>query len=243
MRVVIVDDERPSRGFLASMLGQCPDVAIVGEATNGLEAIPLISELRPDVVFLDLEMPGMTGPQLVGHLKGARAPLIVFVTAHDDYAVKAFEVEAVHYLMKPVALARLREALDRVQERLDAPSAPEPPPAPRPDLDRIPIRHRGDIVLLPIARVASVVAERELLHVTTERLDRYTITYRLKDLHQRIGAARFVRLSRGCLVNRSLIARVVPLAGGRHAVVLRNGQTLPVSRIQSRILRSTLLRL
>ena len=156
------------------MLGQCPDVAIVGEATNGIEAIPLITELRPDVLFLDLEMPGMTGPQLVGHLKGARAPLIVFVTAHDDYAVKAFEVEAVHYLMKPVALARLREALDRVQERLDAPSAPEPPPAPRPDLDRIPI---------------------------------------------------------------------VPLAGGRHTVVLRNGQTLPVSRIQSRILRSTLQRL
>jgi two-component system LytT family response regulator len=251
MRIVIADDERPARGFLASMLQSFEDVSIVGEAADGESAIQVIESSNPDLILLDIQMPGMDGWGLVDRLRNAgRLPLVVFVTAHDDHAVRAFDVEAVDYLHKPVTEARLREALDRARARLLEPGDGPPPdgsgqssvPAQR-RLDRIPLKHRGEIVLLPVPRIASIVAERELLHLTTDRRERFTIAYRLKDLEAQLDGSRFVRLSRGTLANVHHIARVVPKPGGVHTVHLRNGQDLSMSRIQSRLLRSRLLRL
>src|SRR5438552_4544631 len=119
VRVVIADDERPARSFLASILRTFKDVEIVGEAANGMEAVTLIESRQPDLALLDLQMPEVDGLGVVRLLKKNRMPLVAFVTAYDEYAVRAFELNAVDYVLKPVDAARLRKTLDRVRERLD----------------------------------------------------------------------------------------------------------------------------
>src|SRR5262249_38298560 len=119
LRVVIADDERPARSFLAAMLRGFDDVKLIGEASNGAEAIELIERGRPDLAMLHRQMPEVDGLGVVRLLKKSRMPLVAFVTAYDEYAVRAFELNAVDYLLKPVDRARLREALNRAQERLE----------------------------------------------------------------------------------------------------------------------------
>jgi two-component system LytT family response regulator len=255
LRVVIADDERPARSFLAAALRSVPDVAIVGEAANGAEAIQLIERHRPDVALLDVQMPEVDGLSVVRLLRRRYLPLVIFVTAFDEHAVKAFEMNAVDYLTKPVSEPRLREAMRRARERLERHDQDTSESdlrealsdyersAPAARLDRIPVRQKHDIVLVPASHVASVVADGELLHLTTSRQERFTISYRLKNLEARLDPAKFIRLGRGVLVNIDFIARVTPLSGGMYTVKLRNGQQLDVSRIQSRLLRGRLLQL
>lgn len=256
LRVVIADDERPARSFLAAMLRGFDDVILIGEAENGAEAIDLIEKSRPDLALLDLQMPEIDGLGVVRLLKKSRMPLIVFVTAYDEYAVRAFEMNAVDYLLKPVDTARLREALNRAQERLeradlrmessarvDAAAASYEEATRPPILERIPIRQKEDIVIIPVKNIASIVADGELLRLTTEQNETYTISYRLKDLEARLDPARFVRLGRGALANVEMLHRVSPMPGGTYVVTMSNGQQLAVSRIQGRILREHLLKL
>ena len=256
LRVAIADDERPARSFLAAMLRGFDDVKLVGEASNGAEAIELIERERPDLVLLDLQMPEIDGLDVVRLLKKSRMPLVAFVTAYDEYAVRAFELNAVDYLLKPVDRARLREALNRAQERLergdlrmeavarvDAAAASYEEATRPPLLERIPIRQKDEIVIVPVKEIASVVAEGELLRLTTERNETYTLSYRLKDLEARLDPARFVRLGRGALANVEMLRRVSSMPGGTYVVTMSNGQQLAVSRIQGRILREHLLKL
>ena len=231
-------------------------MVVVGEAASGREAVTLIERERPDLALLDWQMPELDGIGVVKALKKQELPLIAFVTAYDEYAVRAFEVNAVDYLLKPVEKARLREALNRAQERMEhaeivaeqaarvgaAVEAYESA-AESPFLERIPVRQREEVLLVPVAQVASIVAEGELLHITTVQKARYTITYRLKDLEQRLDPARFIRLGRGTLANVDLIVKVGVMPGGTHEATLSNGQKLQVSRIQSRILRQRFLKL
>jgi two-component system, LytTR family, response regulator len=261
LRIVIADDERPARSMLASLLQGCDDVEVVGEAQNGAEAVALIEEQRPDLALLDLQMPEIDGLGVVRLIRKDRLPLIAFVTAYDEYAIQAFEVNAVDYLLKPVDRARLRQTIERAHDRLEqraaATSTSTHGDADRlkaaaddyehaqglPPIVRIPVRRRDDIVLLPVTQVASVVADGELLHLTTMKGERHTISYRLKDLEARLDQARFVRLERGALVNVDAITRVSPMPGGTYLVTLSNGQEIRASRLQSRILRDQLLRL
>jgi two-component system, LytTR family, response regulator len=256
LRVVIADDERPARSFLAAMLRGFDDVKLIGEASNGAEAIELIERDRPDLAMLDLQMPEIDGLSVVRLLKRSRMPLVAFVTAYDEYAVRAFELNAVDYLLKPVDRARLREALNRAQERLeradlqmdaaarvDAAASSYEEATRLPILERIPIRQKDEIVIVPVKEIASVVAEGELLRLTTERNETYTLSYRLKDLEARLDPARFVRLGRGALANVEMLRRVSSMPGGTYVVTMSNGQQLAVSRIQGRILREQLLKL
>ena len=256
LRVVIADDERPARSFLAALLRSFDDVELVGEAASGTEALQLIEQVKPDLALLDLQMPELDGLSVVRLLRGRRPPLVAFVTAYDEYAVRAFEVNAVDYLLKPVSAARLREALNRTQERLEqadlrqeslrharaAASAYEET-RPVAYLERLPVRRGEEILLLPVSQIACVEADGELLHVATAKQEQHTITYRLKDLERRLDPARFIRLGRGQLANLDMIAKVSAMPGGTYVVVLANGRELPVSRIQSRILRERLLKL
>lgn len=256
LRVIVADDERPARSFLAALLREFPDVELIGEATNGTEAVALIESERPDLALLDLQMPEVDGLGVVRLLRKDRLPLIAFVTAYDEYAVRAFELNAVDYLLKPVERARLRETLNRAQERLEREdlriseaeqlkaAAAEYDAAVRPNfLERIPIRQQEEIVLIPVVQVASVVADGELLHLTTTDNRQYTISHRLKDLEARLDPAKFVRLSRSALANVSQISRISPLPGGTYIVTLHNHQQLNVSRLQARVLRDQLLKL
>ena len=256
LRVVVADDERPARSFLVALLRACDDVAVVGEAESGKEAVAMIERTHPDLALLDWQMPELDGIGVVRMLKRQDMPLIAFVTAYDEYAVRAFEMNAVDYLLKPVERKRLRETLNRVQERIEhaeivseqtsrvgaAIDAYETAAKP-PYLERIPVRRREEILIVPVAQVASIIADGELLRITTIHNERHTIAHRLRDLEARLDPERFVRLGRGTLVNIELITKVSLMPGGGHVAVLSTGQKLAVSRIQSRALRERFLRL
>lgn len=256
LRVVVADDERPARSFLVSLLRSFDDVVVIGEAKSGKEAIAVIEREHPDLVLLDWQMPELDGVGVVRLLKKDAMPLVAFVTAYDEFAVKAFEVNAVDYLLKPVEKARLRETLNRAQERIEhaeivaeqagrvgaAIEAYEAATRP-PFLERIPVRHREEVLIVPVQQIASIVADGELLNITTVRNDRHTINYRLKDLEQRLDPTRFIRLGRGTLANVDLITKVTVMPGGTHVAILSTGHELPVSRLQSRLIRDRLLKL
>ena len=256
LRVIVADDEGPARRFLSSLLEACEGVELVGEAATGAEAVTLIEAERPDLALLDLQMPELGGLDVVRRLAPASLPLVAFVTAFDDFAVDAFELNAVDYLLKPVDAGRLAATLDRARLRLDRREPAEERAAAlagaariceqssrRAYLERIPIRLRSEIVILPVRRIASVVSDGELLHIVTLSSERYSVTCRLHLLEGRLDPQRFVRLGRGVLANIDAIAKVSPRSGGTYLATLSNGQELPVSRIQSRILRETLLKL
>ena len=254
LRVIVADDERPARQFLMTMLRSFEDVDIVGEAQSGKETMRVIEKTQPDLAFLDLQMPEMDGLSIVRSLRHGRIPLVVFVTAFDEHAVSAFEIEALDYLLKPVDRGRLRTTIDRAHERLeraslaeqerDRPSTPalsELPALAGQYIDRFPIRKQDDIYLLPVHRIASVVSEGELMHVTTIDKERYTMNYRLKTLEAKLDPKRFLRVGRGALVNVETIRKITPMPGGSYLVTLTNTQQLRVSRSQSRVLRGHLL--
>lgn len=195
------------------------------------------------------------GLAVVRLIRRDRLPLVAFVTAYDEYAIRAFEMNAVDYLLKPVERRRLQRTLERAREGLEARATAAEAvrlrdavgqytaASPLAPLARIPVRRREDIILVPVGQVASVLADGELLHIFTKSKEKHTISYRLKDLEARLDSSRFLRVERGALVNIDAIARVSPLPGGTYLLSLTNGQELRASRIQSRILREQLLRL
>lgn len=256
LRVVLADDERPARSVLRAMLDTFDDVTVLGEARDGTEAVALIERTKPDLAFLDFQMPEVGGLDVVRLLRKNRLPMIAFVTAYDAYAVEAFEVNAVDYLLKPVDPARLRETIIRAHDRLERADLREEQSAgvraalqayaagaASAPLQRIPVRKRSEIVLVPVESLSSIVAEGELLRLTTARGEKHTITYRLRDLEARLDPLLFVRLSRGILVNVAMIRKVATLPGGIFLVTMMNGEELQASRLQSRVLRERLLRL
>ena len=259
LRVIVADDEGPARRFLIDLLDQCGGVTVVAEATDGEEAIELIEAERPDLALLDLQMPGASGLVVARRVAPEALPLFAFVTAHDDHAIEAFEVNAIDYLVKPVGLERLEATLTRARERRRGTETSSersaalarasavlelgPSATPRGYLDRIPVRRNDDTVLVPARSVACVTADGELLHIVTTGGERFTITHRLHLLEARLDPRKFVRLGRGTLANVELIAKVSPMPGGTAVVRLTTGQDLQVSRIQFRQLRDTLLRL
>jgi two-component system, LytTR family, response regulator len=247
LRIVVADDERPARALLISTLKTFPDVELVGEAASGEEAVAVIERTTPDLALLDLQMPEVDGLAVVRLIHPDRLPLIAFVTAYDEYAVQAFELSAVDYLLKPVDPTRLRATLARARERIatrvdhadhtrTAAAAVERHPN-APYLRRIPVRRRDVIIILPVEQVLTVRADGELLHIVTQNGDRHTLTHRLKDLEARLDPTQFLRLSRSALVNIDAIRRVTAMPGGTYMVTLANTQTLPVSRTRARVLR------
>jgi two-component system LytT family response regulator len=256
LRVVVADDERPARRFLIGLLKGCRDVELVGEAGTGEEAVAVIESRRPDLALLDLQMPELGGLDVVRRLAPGTLPLVAFVTAFEDFAIEAFELNAIDYLLKPVETERLQATLDRARTRLERQESGERRAAAlanvaaayaqasrRTYLERLPVRRRMEVIILPVRQISSIVSEGELLHITTLTKERYTITYRLHLLEGRLDPRRFVRLARGTLANIDAITKISPMPGGTYMATLSNGEDLQVSRIQSRVLRETLLKL
>ena len=256
LRVLVADDERPARRFLTTLLKGCEGVELVGEAGSGGEALAMIESLRPDLALLDLQMPEIGGLEVARRLSPESLPLVAFVTAFEDFAIEAFELNAIDYLLKPVEAERLQATIDRAHARLRGGEAADERAAAlasaatayaqsarSPYLERLPVRRRADVILLPVRQIAAVVSEGELLHITTLSKERYTITHRLHMLEARLDPRRFVRLGRGTLANIDAIARISPMPGGTCIATLTNGQELQVSRTQFRLLRETLLKL
>lgn len=242
MRVVLVDDEKLARDRLRRLLKKAEDVSIAGEAEDGESAIALVAREKPDLMFLDVQMPGLDGFSVLD--QSEHVPHVVFATAHDAYAIKAFEVHAIDYLLKPISQARLEEALRRVRERLD-----EQPPdwhqliaAVREDARRYPERlpvHKGrQILVLPVEDIYWFEVEFRLVYAHTEN-DRFMTNFTLKDLEERLDPEVFFRAHKSRIVNLRQVQAIVPWFGGRYKLVMRNPERseLELSRAQARVLR------
>lgn len=238
LRCVLVDDEFPARDRLRRMLGEHADVEIVGEAGDVDAAVALVDAERPDVLFLDVQMPGGDGFEVLRRLE--HLPRVVFTTAFDQYAVRAFEVSSVDYLLKPFAKPRLTAALDRVRASV---AAKEDAAAPvRRILEaatpfRIPAKRGAKIVLLDPSEISWFEADDTLVHARVGET-RYLVERSLADLESSLEGA-FFRTHRAYLVNLAKIGEIVPGDAGTYRLVIRDEAKtqLPLSRRQAQKLR------
>lgn len=240
MRVCLVEDEPLARQHLRRLLAQAADVEVVGEAADGHAAVVAIEAHRPDLVFLDVRLPELSGLEVLDRLE--HRPAIVFTTAYDHYAVTAFELEAVDYLVKPFGAARLTATLDRVRRRLAerspvATAALETARAihERP-LRRLFARRGERIVPLPVERIDRIEGADDYARILCGR-DRYFVALRLQDLEQRLDPDRFLRIHRSHIVNLERIEDLRAFDAHRLAVRLVGGDTLVASRAGSLRLR------
>jgi two-component system LytT family response regulator len=237
LKILIVDDEPLARRHLRSILDADADVSVVGEATNGREAVQMIAKLAPDMVLLDVQMPEVDGFSVVAQLDPERIPMIVFVTAFDSYALKAFDVHAMDYVLKPVARDRLLQSVARAKTRLASPrSIPEMEQlrefvnemkAAR-GIDRLAIRVDGKHLLLPTDSIDWIEAVDDYVRIHTGKTS-HLVRGTLSSFHTRLPPL-FMRIHRSAIVNTSRIKEVFPNAQGDYRITLLDGTRLPSGR-------------
>lgn len=230
-RVLVVDDEPPARELLRSILAETEGFEVAGEAENGQRALDLCATLQPDIVLLDVRMPGVDGLEVARHLAVLDAPpAVIFVTAYDEYAMQAFESEAIAYLLKPIRAEKLRAALTKAG-RLTRPQLQQVASAARenPRRTHIGVRGRDGLKLIPIEEVLCFVADQKYTTVRHQHGEDL-IDDSLKILEEEF-AADFVRIHRNALVNTRYLERIARDASGQHFVHLRGlNEALEVSR-------------
>lgn len=243
LRVLIVDDEEPARALLREYLAGVPGVEVAGECANGFEAVKAASELAPEVLLLDVQMPKLSGFEVLELLD--REVAVVFVTAYDEFALRAFEVHAVDYLLKPFSQERLVQALARARERL-ARGAPAPPrqlaAAARGGgafAERILVREGGTVHVIPAARLDVVEACDDYVTLRSAG-QRYRKQQTIAELEALLDPARFVRIHRCFIINVERLARIEPYAKDSRLAILADGTKLPVSRAGYARLRALL---
>lgn len=251
LRVLVVDDERLARVGLRRQLEALEDVRIVGECASGGEAVRAIGETDPDLVLLDIQMPGMDGFEVIRRVGMGRMPAVVFVTAFDEYAIAAFEVDAVDYVLKPIDPGRFRSAIRRARTRLGSEGREgvearlerllgrlesvageekgEARPAHGGGLRRIAVRKGGRVVLLDTAEVGWIEAAGNYvrLHAAGEA---YLVRRTMKAMDRELDPARFLRIHRSLIVNMERVSHLEPLEGERYVFVLEGGTRLESSR-------------
>ena len=234
IRAIVVDDEALSRTVVGEHAAGHPDIEIVTECANGFEAVRAVNELKPDLVFLDVRMPKLDGFEVL-ELIGAEAH-VIFVTAYDTYALRAFEVHAIDYLLKPFGADRFAEALNEARKRMaraaPAPVAPLAASA-RPAgawLERILIRSGSKVDVVPVGSIDYIRARNDYAGIVVrgrELLKQQTLT----DLEGRLDPGRFVRIHRSFILNLDRLARLELATRDRHVAVLNDGTQLSVSRV------------
>ena len=236
---VVVDDDALARGRLRDLADEVPLVTVIGEASDGGSAVRVVDELRPDIVFLDIEMPSASGLEVVRRL--THTPVIVFTTAYDQYAVTAFELSAADYLLKPFGPERFREAVERallalgktpavrLDERLEDTLGSEP------RITRLFLRERDSILPVPVERISRFEADGDYVLVHTQDRE-HLVRLRLQDLETRLGE-RFLRVHRSHLVNLDHVRLFEHHEDARLVVVMSDGTRILASRARSRELR------
>jgi two-component system, LytTR family, response regulator len=233
IRVMIADDEAPAREKLERWLAEQPDVAVVGSVEDGLSAAQCIEQLRPEVAFLDVQMPALSGLQVAAQLEPSSAPLIVFVTAFDEHAVKAFDLNAIDYLLKPYDRERLAHTVQRVRERLHAhesgATAVAIGRARASACERLIVPDRERLQLIDAASIEWLEADDNYVHVHTASRT-YLLRRTLQDLLSQLGEQRFMRVHKSAAVNLGAIGSLTPLFKGDYEIHLHNGRILRLSR-------------
>ncbi|MEO6277131.1 LytTR family DNA-binding domain-containing protein [Roseateles sp.] len=239
---LIADDEPVARAGLRHLLRGLPWLHCVGEAADGPAALAEIQRLQPELVFLDIQMPGLLGTEVLRRLlaTGTAPPLVIFTTAYAEHAITAFELGALDYLLKPFGAERLHATLERVRAALGEPC----PPAlerlaellARGPLTRLFVRSGAAIVPVAVADVSHFEAVGDYVAVYSGGAE-HLLHIALARLEERLDALRFVRIHRGCIVNLDAVARFRRLATGQLSAELKNGRALPVSRSRSQVLR------
>ena len=236
LRVLIVDDEPLARERVAAFLANEPDVAVVGEARNGPEALASIRQLRPDLAFLDVQMPGAGGLDVLRDLRPEERPVTIFVTAYDKYAVDAFEMRAIDYLLKPLKPARFKDALERARGLLNQGGAETQTrlntflaEATEQFLTRISVRRNGTVSFVPVREITHIEASGNYLTLHAGK-ETHTLRLTLTALEADLNPRQFIRISRSALVNVNAIKEIQPTAEGDHVMNLRSGASLPVTR-------------
>jgi two-component system LytT family response regulator len=251
VRVLVVDDEPLGRQRLLDLLADEPDAEVVGTAADGVAAVAAIQAKRPDVVFLDVQMPQMSGLDVVQAIGPAAMPATVFVTAYDEYALKAFDAAAVDYLVKPFKDDRFADALRRARRRIESENrerlheqlvallqqgatsvaTPAPPPSTEPPshLERIAVQMRGKMRVVPVAQIEYITADGPYatLHVGTHR---YVVRESIQQLAERLDSESFVRIHRAAIVQLDLVEALLRSEGSAYHVQLKSGARLRVGR-------------
>ncbi len=239
VRTLIVDDEPPARKRLRDLLAKERALEIVGEAGSGPEAVRMIRAERPDLVFLDIQMPGTDGFGVIREIAGDDPPLIVFVTAHDEHAIKAFEVQAVDYVLKPVLEPRLKEAvrravdrirggtrdtsgdLARLLERISQSAAPQP--------GRLPIKKDGSVTFVRTDDIDWLEADGDYVRIHAGKTT-HVVRDTIAEVTAKLPAERFVRVHRSIVVNTERIREVQPWFKGDYVLILNDGTKLRSGR-------------
>jgi two-component system LytT family response regulator len=235
IRTLIVDDERLAREKIRALLADDAAIDVVGECANGADAIAAVRRHKPDLLFLDVEMPGANGFQVLQRLRGERLPLVVFITAHDEYAVRAFEVEAIDYVMKPFDRRRFADALRRAKRQMNEPEEEaegrilrllermlKPP-------EHFLVKQRDRTFLLAVPEIDWIEAEGKYVRLHAAGAA-HLVRESIGDVEERLDARRFLRIHRGTIVNVKRILEMHRGFGGGIFVVLRDGTKLTMSR-------------
>jgi DNA-binding LytR/AlgR family response regulator len=250
LRTLIVDDEASARSRLRKLLAAHPEIEIVAEAADGVEALAAIAQSKPDLVFLDVQMPGLTGLEVLQSLPAdASRPLVIFATAYDQYALEAFEANAVSYLLKPINRERLAAAVERAARLAANPAGTSDEQArirrateaAAPPLQQIVARRRDRFLLLPLDQIVLFEVENGVVRVRTES-DRYWTDYQINDLEARLPDPPFFRAHRAAIVNLGKVKEIAPMMKSTFLLVMndKEGCEVQVSERQSKRLRQTL---
>lgn len=247
IRAIIADDEPLARERIRSLLADEPDVEVVAECSNGAQTLKATQERRPDLLFLDVQMPRLNGFEVLEALEPGQIPVVIFTTAHDEHAIRAFEVNALDYLLKPFTQARFKMALHRTRRELERSSRRGPNPQLAALLNHVHAAAPGGRILVRSPERIVFLKPEEIDHV--EAAGNYVILHSGKERHivrettaameARLAPAGFMRISRSVIVNLARICEVQPLGPGQYAVLLKNGtrldMTCGLSELQARL--------
>jgi len=228
LRAVIVDDEELARGFLRELLSAHPEIAIAAECANGFEAVKAVAEISPDLLFLDVQMPKLDGFEVLELIEPG--PAVIFVTAYDQYAMRAFDAHAVDYLLKPFSAERFERALERARSRLgERPPAAlsARPPGERPN--RIVVKDGARVHVIPLDKLDYAEAQDDYVALHSGGKS-YLKQQTIAALEASLDASRFVRIHRSAIANLERISRIEPYGKESRIAILTDGTRLPVSR-------------